>query len=402
MKKILVLIPNLNMGGAQKALISLLNEIDRNKYAITVTIFGDGELIDSIPSGIKVEKWENYYNLLANKYNKSFKKDLIQACVRGKIKYCIKKITQLMNYKMGKSLHEEQKVWKLVEREIEIKDVDFDLCLSYMQGSTTYYMVDKLKCNCPKIAMMNTDYVKAGYNKQFDKKYFQNLKKIVCVSTEAMDTLKEVFPEFKEKIVKLEDVLSPQYVRKQSQLKCDIKLNSDKLIILSCGRLAVRVKGYDLCVEAAKLLKQAGYDFYWYIIGDGPGKKWMENKIREYDLQKFVILLGTQINPYPIIRQCDIFVQASRFEGKCLALREAKILYKAIISTNFEAVYSEIENDVNGIIVEMNANAIFVALKTIMDDEQKRENFIKNISIPNESGIMEYEKLFDEILGEKF
>jgi len=83
MKKILILIPNLNMGGAQKALVSLLNEIDRNKYAITVAVFGGEELIDSIPLDIEVEKWENYYDLLENKYNKSFRKDLFQACAKG-------------------------------------------------------------------------------------------------------------------------------------------------------------------------------------------------------------------------------------------------------------------------------------------------------------------------------
>ena len=128
----------------------------------------------------------------------------------------------------------------------------------------------------------------------------------------------------------------------------------------------------------------------------------MENKIREYNLQKFVILLGTQVNPYPIINQCDILVQSSRFEGKCLALREAKILHKAIISTNFEAVYSEIEDGVNGVIVQMNADSIFDALRTIIDNNQKREYLIENIVIPNESGIVEYERVFDEILGEKF
>lgn len=402
MKKILILIPNLNMGGAQKALVSLLNEIDRNKYAITVAVFGGEELIDSIPLDIEVEKWENYYDLLENKYNKSFRKDLFQACAKGEIKYCIKKIRQVINYKIKKSLHEEQKAWKMVEKEIKVKDVDYDLCLSYMQGSATYYMVDKLKCDCPKIAMMNTDYVKAGYNKNFDERYFQRLNIIACVSTEATETLKKAFPELKEKIIKLEDVLSPQYVQKQARLKCDIQLSSHKVTIVSCGRLAVKVKGYDLCMEAAKLLKRAGYDFCWYIIGDGPGKSWMENKIREYNLQKFVILLGTQVNPYPIINQCDIFVQSSRFEGKCLALREAKILHKAIISTNFEAVYSEIEDGVNGVIVQMNADSIFDALRTIIDNDQKREYLIENIVIPNESGIVEYERVFDEILGEKF
>ena len=84
MKKILILISNLNMGGAQKALISLLNEIDRRKYDITVAVFSGGELIDSIPSDIKIENWENYYSLLTNRYNNSIRKDLIQACIKEK------------------------------------------------------------------------------------------------------------------------------------------------------------------------------------------------------------------------------------------------------------------------------------------------------------------------------
>ncbi len=399
MKKILILISNLNMGGAQKALISLLNEIDRRKYDITVSVFGDGELMESIPPDIKIENWENYYSLLTNKYDNSIRKDVIQACIKRKVKYCIKKIKQVITYKFEKTLHEEQKVWKLVKRNIDVKVIDFDLCLSYMQGTTTYYMVDKLKCDCPKIAMMNTDYVKAGYNKDFDEKYFDSLNKILCVSSEVAENLKRTFPKLKEKIVKLEDVLSPQYVQKQAQQKCDIQLNSDKISIVSCGRLAVKVKGYDLCLEVAKVLSQVRQDFCWYIIGDGDGRKWMENKIQEYNLHNFVVLLGTQINPYPIINQCDIFVQASRFEGKCLAVREAKILKKAIISTNFEAIYSEIKNGENGIIVQMNVNSIYEALVSLIEDNQKRQYLISNISVSEESGISEYEHLFDEILG---
>lgn len=399
MKKILILISNLNMGGAQKALISLLNEIDRRKYDITVAVFSGGELIDSIPSDIKIENWENYYSLLTNRYNNSIRKDLIQACIKRKTKYCIKKIKQVITYRFEKTLHEEQKIWKLVKRDINVKVIDFDLCLSYMQGTTTYYMVDKLKCDCPKIAMMNTDYVKAGYNKDFDEKYFNSLNKIACVSSEVAERLKITFPKLKEKIIKLEDVLSPEYIQRQAQQKCTIQLNSNKIVIVSCGRLAVKVKGYDLCLEVAKILSQVRQDFCWYIIGDGDGKQWMENKIQEYNLQNFVVLLGTQINPYPIINQCDIFVQTSRFEGKCLAVREAKILGKAIISTNFEAIYSEIENEKNGIIVQMNVNSIYEALASLIEDNQKREYLRNNISASKESGILEYEHLFDKILG---
>lgn len=399
MKKILILISNLKMGGAQKALISLLNEIDRRKYDITVAVFDNGELMDSVPSDIKIENWGNYYSLLTNRYDNSIRKDLIQACIKGQAKYCIKKIKQVMTYKFEKTLHEEQKIWKLIARNINIKVVDFDLCLSYMQGTTTYYMVDKIKCDCPKIAMMNTDYVKAGYNKEFDEKYFNSLNKIACVSSEVAENLKITFPKLKEKIVKLEDVLSPQYVQKQAQQKCDIQLNSDRISIVSCGRLAVKVKGYDLCLEAAKMLGQVRQDFCWYIIGDGDGRQWMENKIQEYNLHNLVVLLGTQINPYPIINQCDIFVQTSRFEGKCLAVREAKILKKAIVSTNFEAIYSEIKNGENGIIVQMNVNSIYKALVSLMEDNQKRQYLINNISVLKESGILEYEHLFDEILG---
>ena len=92
-------------------------------------------------------------------------------------------------------------------------------------------------------------------------------------------------------------------------------------------------------------------------------------------------------------------MQTSRFEGKCLAVREAKILGKAIISTNFEAIYSEIENEKNGIIVQMNVNSIYEALASLIEDNQKREYLRNNISASKESGILEYEHLFDKILG---
>ena len=396
MKKVLIIIPNMRMGGAQKALLSFLNEFDESRLKVSLLLFDtDGELIDLIPQKVNIIYLENYYKILTDcKYNNVLIKDFLFSIFKFDYSYFYRRFKLILKYKKNQFLHEEQRIWQCVKEYVESFDAyEYDVCLSYMQGTSTYYLVDKIKTNSPKLSMINTDYIKANYSVVYDRKYFEKLTKIACVSENGTVNLKKLFSEIDNKFCFVGDVVSEKEILSKCKEKAPYKLENREFIIVSCGRLAVNVKGYDLSIKVAKKLMDAGYKYKWYIIGDGDGREWMEEEIYRCGLNDNYILLGSLLNPYPAIYNADLFVHCSRFEGKPISVREAKILKKAIISTNYDSIYSVLENDYDGYIVEMDEKAIYDKIIELINDPKKIEK-VKN-NIKNDNSNKEIEEYYD-------
>lgn len=153
-------------------------------------------------------------------------------------------------------------------------------------------------------------------------------------------------------------------------------------------------KGYDLAVMAAKILRDSGLNFKWYFVGDGNDRAVIEKDIAEYGLEKHVILTGAKDNPYVYMKNADIYVQTSRFEGYCLALCEARILDKPIVTTDFDVVGDQIVNEQNGLIVSMTGQAIADGIRRLVDDEALRSRLIENLKHEKKGNTEEIEKLY--------
>lgn len=170
------------------------------------------------------------------------------------------------------------------------------------------------------------------------------------------------------------------------------------MIVVTVGRL-VKPKGYDLAIQASKIIKDKGIDFKWYFVGDGPERLVIEQDVQKYNLQENIILTGAQSNPYTYIKNADIYVQTSRFEGYCLTLGEARILNKPVISTNFEVVYNQIRDGENGLIVEMDPQKIADAIIRLFTDKELRNNIVENLKQEKKENIEEIEKIYPLIGG---
>lgn len=144
-----------------------------------------------------------------------------------------------------------------------------------------------------------------------------------------------------------------------------------------------------MCKNSSK-----GIDIKWYIIGFGKDEKLIEKKIRESKMEDHVIVLGKKDNPYPYIKKCDIYVQPSRYEGKAVAVREAQILHKPVIITNFPTASSQLIDGVDGVIVPMDNDGCAKGIKNLIMDDEKRKNLIKNCSSSCYSNKEEVEKIY--------
>ena len=134
-------------------------------------------------------------------------------------------------------------------------------------------------------------------------------------------------------------------------------------------------------------------------MGDGALREELEHQIAVNGLQDRFILLGSRSNPYPYFAACDLYVQTSRFEGFGITLAEAKMFHKPIVTTNFDAVGAQFENEKNGLIVDISAEAIADGIQRMLTDTDLRERCIANVRAEKLGNTEEMEKLYRMIEG---
>ncbi|MBN9647090.1 glycosyltransferase [Terrisporobacter glycolicus] len=372
-KNIIFVMSNLECGGAEKALISMLEVFDYSKYNVDLLLFNQkGIFLNKVPKQVNILEEPFGYKY----YDMSVKKAITELLSKGKIKYAFGRLVSMFIYKIEKdSSRCNQRVWKYISNMFGKLDKEYDAAIGYLEGHPIYYCVDNVKAK-KKIGFIHNDYDKLGLNSIGDREYFKYLDKLITVSPECVEVLKNRFPEYSYKVDNMYNIVSSEVINKMAAENIDIEKNSTKIVTV--GRLN-KQKGYDLAIEACKLLVDKGYDLKWYVIGEGNERNKLEELIRIYNLKDRVILLGLKENPYPYIKQADIYVQTSRFEGKSIAIDEAKILHKPIVVTNFTTVRDQISDGINGLIVEMNSDCICKGIEKLLVDSNLKEKLVQNL-----------------------
>lgn len=390
-KNILLHIGGLGAGGAEKSLVSFLNTLPEDLYNIDLMLLNKGGLFwNLVPEHVNIIEVPLPYNCLGiSPTNWKF-------YIKQSPKYLIKKIYSLFKLKKGGRAI-AQILWPLWKNEIKINMKKYDVAMSYIEGLPNYYVMDRVDAK-KKILWIHNEYTKLGYDKDFDREYFKKADAVVTISELCRDDLVNNFPELKEKFHILENITNPMLIKKMAEEGInDSAFESMKntLKLLSIGRLYPQ-KNYPLAIDAAKIIKDNGIDFKWYIIGEGVLRNEIEKQINALSLQDNIILLGLRSNPYPYIKQCDIIVQSSLFEGKSIAIDEAKILCKPIVTTNYPTVYDVITDFKNGLISEMTPDSLAEKIIKLYNDKDLMErlsNNLKEEAIDNTSEIENYIKL---------
>ena len=400
MKKILVIIPDLKSGGAERSLVNFLNECDYSEYDVDLLLFSKtGAFLSQIPSDVSVVQ----NPLLSSLFSKS-KKEIHEIRKEHLFTYCYAQLIKVVGTIIGKLValgdkyKSRQYRWNLVYRWLIPNNANsYDIAMAYLEGEATYYLADKISTE-NKISWVHNDYNKLGYDSRLDRRIFEKINSVVTISDECVRSLKKTFSSLSNRVYRLENITSEKFIYKKS--KEFIPQEYNKLIkILSVGRLTPQ-KGFDFAIDAARILDEIGLDFCWYFIGEGRLRGELKQKIELYKLEEKVKLLGVKENPYPYIAGCDIFVQTSRYEGKSVVLDEAKILSKPIVSTNYSTVYDQIKDGDEGIIVEQNAESIAAGIRLLIDDYSKRKHlmeYLKSHHYGNEQCISGYYKLFNGV-----
>lgn len=386
----------MEIGGAERALLGLLNAIDTDKVDVDLFINQHtGEFMSLIPKKI---------NLLPEiKRYSTIERPMLQVAKEGHFDIIIARLLariahrQYHNRRDAKHANDAS-IFHYVAKFTtpllpSLKRLGkYDLAISFL---TPHNIVkDKVDAN-KKIAWIHTDYTISTTNEAAELPVWDAYDHIVSISPDVTKTFTQAFPTLKDKIVEIENILSPAFIKAQSELFTPNEMQGDFIKICSVGRFC-EAKNYDNVPFVAQILKSKGLRFKWYIIGFGDDRLIRQN-IAATNTADCVIILGKKDNPYPYIAAADIYAQPSRYEGKSVTVREAQILCRPVLVTNYPTASSQVKNGIDGIICKMDNTSIADAIYQLATNDDLRQHLSTYLSTHDYGNEAEILKIYQLI-----
>lgn len=321
---------------------------------------------------------------------------LTLARLYGKIKaYYVDKNVKINNNKVDSLIsleYSHKYTYKLMPK-IQVNTC-YDLAISFL---TPHYIVANNVNARKKIAWIHTDYSRVRLDISSEMKMWNAYDYIISISEDVTKSFISIFPTLKRKIRLIENILPAKLVIKQSKEFSVIKeMPKDTIRILSIGRYCA-AKNFDSIPSICKRVIEKGLNIRWYLIGFGADENLIKDQILKNNMQSNVILLGKKANPYPYLRACDLYVQPSRYEGKSVTVREAQILAKPVVITNYTTANSQLEDGIDGVIVPLEVNRCSEKIADLLCNPQKMNLLSIHCQHRDYSNAKEIEKLYELI-----
>ena len=394
--RIFIAMHYMEIGGAETALVGLLNALDPARVDVDLFLYDHrGEMMQFIPEWVNLLPQIPKYSVL--------ERPIVELVKRGfwgiaAARLWAKWLSQKAYKRSGSTLENNGGLDKMSKCTTPLlpkinQSVTYDLAISFL---TPHRIVaEKVKAK-KKIAWIHTDYTRVWVDAEDELKVWQKYDYVASISGDVTNTFLQVFPSLAPKIVEIENILSPTFVRKRAELQnVDKEIRHEGTItLLSVGRFS-DAKNYDNVPDICKrLINETKLNIKWYIIGYGGDEALIRQKIKEAGMEEHVILLGKRSNPYPYIKACDIYVQPSRYEGKSVTVREAQMLCKPVVVTNYPTAPSQIRSGIDGVIVPMDNEGCAHGLAEVICDKPLQERIIAHLKTHDYGNESEVEKIY--------
>lgn len=395
MKRILIVTHAMEIGGAEKALLGLLETIDTAKYQVDLFLMSHrGELMKYIPENINLLPEIPQYACMARPVSEVIEKHLWsigfgRAIGKAKAGNRVKKLglSKDNNVALEYSHRYTLKFMPKIQ-----PDMEYDLAVSFL--APHYFTMEKVTAK-KKIAWIHTDYSSLDIDAETELKVWNKYDRIISISDDVTYSFLKKFPEVADKILLIENIMPVKYIETVvDKFTVEHEMPEDGSIkLLSIGRFSFAKKFEDI-PEICRHIRLSGMNVKWYIIGYGTEETLIRQRISEMDMQDYVIILGKKENPYPYIKACDIYVQPSRYEGKSVVVREAQMLHKPVVITNYPTASSQIKDGVDGIIVPMDIRACADGIAALIIHKELQRRLIDNTKKKDYANICEIKKLY--------
>lgn len=394
-KRIFISMHYLELGGAESALIGLLQSIDYTRYDVDLFLHAHrGEMMQFIPKEVNLlPEIKEYAHLEC-----SMEQTLLDGCW-GVLYGRLKARLQLYNYLRRRGLSESAASFQYVADCVSpfLPDLhkygQYDLAISFHFPHN--YVINKVMAKI-KICWIHTDYTHIDINVEQELIVWSAYDHVISISPDVTKTFLQVFPSLKDKIVEMENILPTGFVRKRSEeFDASVEFMGDGINVLSVGRFC-EAKNYDNVPDICRRIREQGLNIRWFLIGYGDDSL-IRQRIYEAGMEEYVIILGKRSNPYPFIKACDIYAQPSRYEGKSVTVREAQILCKPVVVTDYPTANSQIKHGVDGIIVPMDNEGCAKGIADFILNYQLQRQIIDYLQQHEFGSANEMEKLYQLI-----
>lgn len=399
-KRIFINIHYLEIGGAERALLGLLSSLNPDKVDIDLFVNQHtGEFMPLIPEWVNLLPEISEYTCIERPITTIVKEGHVGIALRRI--WAKHKHKQYLNTLTVEQRQHDASVFHYVADAVEgaLPSLahlgEYDLAISFLQPHNI--VLNKVKAK-KKICWIHTDYSTIHINHDLELPVWNAFDYVVSISNDCIRAFVQTFPELKDKIVLIENILSPLFVRQQADLyevKAEMPDEPDVVKILTIGRFSPpkKIEGIPhICAEMERL----GADFRWYVIGYGPDRE-IQEALDKYGMRHRMKLLGKKSNPYPYIKACDIYAQPSIYEGKSVTVREAQILCKPVVITDYPTAKSQITHGVDGVIVPLDEVQTAMGIVDFINNGELRNKIVSHLHTHDFGNEIEVEKIYSLI-----
>ena len=368
-KKILLIMPSMFIGGAERSLLGLLEALDCEDWDVSLFLYRhEGELLKEIPGHVNLLPEMEAY--------RTFDVPIKSLLFGPKAPFGLARLVSKATIKAHCLLTGEKRgVWMSMQYTAKyllplLPDIPGEYDMAIMFLGVGDILIHKVRAKT-KLTWCHTDYDTLHPDSKMDLETYSAVDRVVAVSEDCASKIRNRYPELEEKVIVAENILAVGLGRKQaSESAEDLIRKPGEIILLSIGRYC-EAKNFDNVPNICSRLRQMGLNVKWYIIGYGGDEAKIQKEIVAENMEEHVILLGKKENPYPYIKNCDLYVQPSRYEGKCVTVREAQMLGKPVVITRYATSSSQLEEDVDGVIVPMDNEGSAAGIAALLRDSEK-------------------------------
>ena len=357
MKKAVIFGYTMEMGGAERALINILNILVKHYEVDLILLKSQGILMNSIPKDVNViQIRNNILSYLLFRYIPFFRK---------------RKIRKLTN-------------------------TQYDLAISFMEGRAATWLID-MKQDCKKIAWIHNDVNKfnIGISEKEIKNTYSKVDNIIVVSNHSKYSFINKYKINEDKVEVIYNLINEDEILKKST---EQKILKEKFTFINVSKMRPQ-KRHDRLLKAVSILKEEGFDFQLLLVGNGPLEKEVTNMVQDLNISDYVTLLGLKENPFPYIKSSDYFVLSSDHEGYPLSLLESLILKTPVISTDVSGAKEILKDNKYGFICEVNLDSLVNSMRKVLLGKDKQifniEKNLEKYKGANKGIIEQLENLFN-------
>lgn len=381
----------MELGGAERALLGLLNAIDTNRVDVDLFVNQHtGEFMKLIPEKINLLQEDENYSLI--------RKPIPLLIKNGKIRLALARIRARHEYFRDVSKRHIEGCFNHYAMNRVIKHLpslyhlgEYDLALSFIDPS---HIVHEKVLAKKRLEWLHTDFSVFNMDEKCMALTWGRDDYIVAISHDMAERFKAKYPQFAQKVIIIENILSPKTIRQEADkgVASEMDISSDDVKILSIGRICY-AKYFERIPDVAVILKQSGLKFKWFVVGPGDASEIMQRS-HELGVESNIHFVGKKNNPYPYIKACDLYVQPSRREGKSVTVREAQILCKPVIITRYPTSGSQVIDGVDGVICDMDNESVAQAIVDLAQNKEKQMEIIDYLQTHDYGNEAEVEKIY--------